>query len=191
MFSQGTQLGNLEGFLGITFSPNSTPILFLRKSISKALQKSILGCTTPPFCKWYDARALWTPNDARHQKQFQSGQNLFAHFLFKEIGACLRLLWFSTTCMYLKLFLNVYRYVKCFVSFVPLLFMEYLLFLAPSNSSNVIQLAIIFIAQSVSFIKNIVNTLLPSVLESIIPTSPTFLSSKWVNIRSPGNPFGQ
>ena len=104
--------------------------------IAKALWKYRLGCTTPSFWKWPDARYILTSDTTIYQAKLRSGHNLVAHAISKEIGACLLLLWVSTWCLYLKWIPNGCRYMNCFIPFVPLMSMEFLLVQHPSLRTN-------------------------------------------------------
>ena len=59
--------------------------------------------------------------------------NLVAHVLSKEIGLCLRLLWSSTLCLYLKYIPNWCQYVNSFKSFITLLSMKSLIVFVTYN----------------------------------------------------------
>ena len=144
-FIQSTYIGILEVLLSRQLSPNSTPIVLLRYSIVKAIQKSRLVFTTTSFLKWYDARAVLTSDMTRYQSKLWSFQNLANRVLSKEIGAYLWLLRSSNWCLYLKLIPNSFWYVNYFVSFITLMSMKYLLVFEPYNSSSIIQLTMIFI----------------------------------------------
>ena len=133
---QATIYGVHVDLLSLLESTVSPPMLFSIISCMIFLLNCKVGINFPPLRKCPSASVVFTSVTAKYHTKFLSGQNLVAHVILIEIGACLLLMWSSTWWRYRKCKPNAWREFNSLARESPSRPLYSHLVSAPSNSSS-------------------------------------------------------
>ena len=128
-------------------------------SNASVLQNFKVGIDFLPFRKCPSASAMFTSVTARYHAKFLSCHILVSHVLSIAIVACILLLCSYTWWWWRKFNPNGFWYLNCLTRDWPSCPLYYCLVSAPSNSSSLIQVAIILMTYSGSLKQKILNAL--------------------------------